>query len=75
MAEGMAIGLYNQRGAQWRGEGPSQERDLATKFRNWSQQVAFDAPFTSRLLEQIARTYDHDAEWHDTDASLRKRLS
>jgi hypothetical protein len=36
MAEGMAIGLYNQRGAQWRGEGGDQERDLATKYRNWS---------------------------------------
>jgi hypothetical protein len=29
---------------------------------------------TSRLLERIARSYDHDAEWHDTDANLRKRL-
>ncbi|MEZ5829487.1 MAG: addiction module antitoxin, partial [Hyphomicrobiales bacterium] len=75
MAEGMTVGLYNQRGAQWRGEGGGQERELAGKYRNWSRQVAFDAPFTSRLLEQIARTYDHDAEWHDADANLRKRLS
>ncbi len=74
MADGMAVGLYNQRGAHWRGEGGAEERELAAKYRGWSKQVAFESPFTSRLLERIARSYDHDAEWHDTDANLRKRL-
>jgi hypothetical protein len=74
MAEGMAVGLYNQRGAQWRGEGGAVERELSAKYRGWSKQLAFEVPFMSRLLERIARSYDHEAEWHDTDASLRKRL-
>jgi addiction module HigA family antidote len=74
MADGMAIGLYNQRGAHFRTPGGDAERELSAKYRGWSKQVALERPFTSRLLEQIARTYDHDAEWHDTDANLRKRL-
>ena len=75
MAEGMTIGLYNQRGAHFRGPGGAQERELAAKYRDWSGQVAFDAPFTSQLLERIAKGYDFDAEWHDTDANVRKRIT
>ena len=75
MAEGMTVGLYNQRGAHFRGPGGDQERDLAAKYRGWSRQLAFDSPFTSQLLERIAKGYDFDAEWHDTDANVRKRIA
>jgi hypothetical protein len=71
--EGMEVGLYNQRGAHWRDVGGKQERDLAAMYRAWSKQ-AVEWPFTSRLLERIARSYDRDANWHDTDANLRRRL-
>lgn len=74
IAEGMAVGLYNQRGAHWRDVGGKQERGLATLYRGWSKQTAVEWPFTSRLLERIAETYDKDAELHDMDANLRKRL-
>ena len=75
IAEGMAVGLYNQRGAHWRDVGGKQERELAAMYRGWSKQTAVEWPFTSRLLERIAQRYDSDAEWHDYDANLRKRLS
>ncbi len=74
IAAGMAIGLYNSRGVHARGPGGAQERTLAEKYCGWSKAVAVNSPFTSRLLEEIARTYDHEAEWHDTDADIRKRL-
>jgi addiction module HigA family antidote len=74
IANAMAIGLYNQRGAHWRDVDGRQERDLATQYRSWAKQTAVEWPFTSRLLEQIAKSYDYDAEWHDTNATLRKRL-
>jgi addiction module HigA family antidote len=74
IAEGMAVGLYNQRGAHWRDVDGRQERDLAAMYRGWSKQAAVEWPFASRLLERIAHSYDRDAEWHDTDANLRKRL-
>jgi hypothetical protein len=72
--EGMAVGLYNQRGAHWRDVGGKQERELAAMYRGWSKQTALEWPFTSRLLERIAQSYDRDAEWHDTNANLLKRL-
>lgn len=74
IAEGMAIGLYNQRGAHFRDVGGKKERELSAKYRGWSKQIAFESPFTSRLLERLAQSYDRDAEWHDTEANLRKRL-
>lgn len=74
VASAMAVGLYNQRGAHWRDVDGRQERELAAKYRDWSKRTAVEWPFTSQLFEQIARSYDRDAQWHDTDANLRKRL-
>ena len=74
IADAMAIGLYNQRGAHFRDVDGRQERDFVAQYRGWAKQTAVEWPFTSRLLGQIAKSYNHDAEWHDTDATLRKRL-
>jgi len=74
IANAMAIGLYNRRSPHWRDVDGRQERDLSARYRRWAKQTAVEWPFTSRLLEQIAKSYDHDAEWHDTNATLRKRL-
>jgi len=71
---GMNTGIRNSRGVFWRGEGGAQDLELAAKYRNWSREIAFEYPFTSNLLEQIARSYDHDAHWWDTHASVRERL-
>lgn len=75
IADGMALGLCNSRGAHWRGPGGDQERELAAKYRKWSQAIAFEHPFTSGVLEQIAQRYDHEAKWQDTDENIRKRVS
>jgi hypothetical protein len=37
--------------------------------RGWAKQTAVEWPFTSRLLERIAKSYDNDAVWHNTDAT------
>ena len=75
MAEGFVIGVCNARGAHYRGEGGGQERDLAAKYRTWAQRAAFEYPFVGRVLEDIAASYDREAEWHDSEANVRKRLS
>jgi hypothetical protein len=74
LAEGMSIGRYNSQGTGWREEGGDQERALAEKYRSWSKQLASKYPFTARLLNIMARSYDNDAEWHDTRSKVRKRL-
>ena len=71
---GMSIGIRNSRGVTFRDEGGEQERQLADQFRSWSNKIAFEYPYTSDLLEQIARNYDREMEWWDTQASLRQRL-
>jgi hypothetical protein len=74
ICEGFRIGVRNSRGAHWRGEGGSQERDLAAKFRRGAQRLRFDYPYVGRVLEDIAASYDHEAGWHDSEANVRKRL-
>ena len=75
MAEGMLIGRYNARGVHGRAEGGSEEHGLAAEYRSWSKAVVFEYPFTAKLLEDLARSYDRAAIWHDTHASVRKRLN
>jgi addiction module HigA family antidote len=74
IAKGFIVGVHNARGAHWRGEGGGQERELAAKYRGWSQQLAFDYPYVGSVLESIAASYDREAEWHDSEAKVSKRL-
>ena len=75
IAEGFAIGVHNARGAIWRGEGGTQERELAVKYRGWAQQLAFDYPYVGSVLESIACSYEREGEWHDSEAKVTKRLT
>ena len=50
------------------------ERVLATKYRTWSRQLAFDYPYVASLLEEIAARYDHEADRENSDAAVRRRL-
>jgi hypothetical protein len=74
IAKGFLIGVHNSRGAVWRGEGGAQERDLAASYRGWSQKLAFEYPYVASVLEGIAASYAREAEWHDSEAKVSKRL-
>lgn len=74
IARGMALAVYNSRGVVTRGPGGDQERTLAAKYQGWADSTAQAFPFTSRVLRGIAEHYVYDAEWHDTDENVRKRL-
>ena len=73
--QGALSGLYNARGAHWRGEGGDQERAIAEKYRRWENALHYSHPFVaSSLLMGMVRTYEHDASREDTEASLRRRM-
>lgn len=74
ISRGMELGVYNSRGVVYRGHGGDQERALEIKYRAWADALAPKHPFTSRMLNNIADGYRRDAEWHDTDDNVRKRL-
>lgn len=75
VSSGAHTGLYNARGVHWRGEGGSQERELADKYRNWANALQFTHPFvSSSLLMSVVKTYEREAEQQDTEAGIRRRL-
>jgi addiction module HigA family antidote len=75
MMRSACMGVYNLRGAHWRAEGGGQERQLADKYRNWNRALQLSHPFVaSKLLMELAKTYDHEASYHDTEAGIRRRL-
>jgi hypothetical protein len=65
-------GLYNARGV--RGEGGGEERQLAGKYETWARALEFTHPRVSRILMMLVETYQHEANWEDTEAVVRKRL-
>ena len=73
---GFRVDVRNRRGVTRRGmnEGGSQERTLAAKYRKWAKQRAFDYPYVSRVLEDVAAAYDAEARQHDSDVKIRNRL-
>lgn len=68
---GLHIGKANQRGMTSRGiyEGGQSERELAAQFRDWSSVVAGHWPRTSRLLRELAESYEREARRQDARAS------
>ena len=68
--EGLQIGKYNLRGVTSRGvyDGGVQERHLAQQYKTWSTQTAGRWPRTSRVLQEMALTYEREAERNDMRA-------
>ena len=71
---GFFVGVRNSRGVQLRGEGGSQERELAERYRAMAERLHFEFPNVGQLLEDIAQSFDSEAEWWDTETEKNKRL-
>ena len=74
MAAGMRMGRHNARGAHWRAPGGGQERALSDQYRAWGTAVVYQHPFTAKFLNEMAKQYDREAEFHDTEHDVRKRI-
>ena len=75
VSQGARTGLYNQRGAVWRGEGGGQERELAQKYLRWAEALQYSHPFvSSNLLMDMVKTYELEASRHDTEAGIKRRM-
>lgn len=74
MFEGFRVGKYNSRGVVMRGEGGDQERELEHDYRTWASSMEYSYPRVAGLLHEIANGYRQDAEFHDTEAVVRRRL-
>jgi addiction module HigA family antidote len=74
IGKGFSRGVHNSRGIHWRGEGGEQERELAAKYRAWAESLHFDYPYVGGVLEGIAKSYEHEAGWQDSEAKVKKRL-
>lgn len=66
---GMHVGRLNSRGVTSRGvyDGGAQERALAAQYREWADQTK-GWPRTSRLLKELAESYERDALREDLEA-------
>jgi hypothetical protein len=73
MRRGFYTGILNNRGVTSRamGEGGTQERALATRFRDRAVAVALSYPRLAEALNSVAKHYEHDARRQDDEANLR----
>jgi addiction module HigA family antidote len=72
---GVGTGLFNRRGAVWRGPDGTQERELAAKYQAWVDALMPTHPFVaSTVLTAMMRTYEVHAREEDTQASIMRRM-
>lgn len=77
MMSGAQSAVFNSRGVHMRGwdEGGTQERELADKYRKWSQALRASHPFVaSKLLTPLEKTYEREASREDEEVGIRRRL-
>ncbi len=74
MVQGFETGVRNARGIQLRGVGGEQEHRLARKYRDFAIEVGFEYPFVASILERIAKTYEQEGAWWDSEQNAAERL-
>ena len=68
-------GVYNSRGVHFGGRGGDHERVLADKYKKWGEALRYSHPYvSSKLLMELASTYDREADREDTEVRIRGRL-
>ncbi len=74
LRRGFYTGTRNKRGVTTRSmlEGGTQERELATWYRNHAAKIQFSQLNVAKLLEDIAQSYEREAQREDEEASLSK---
>ncbi|WP_461611931.1 HigA family addiction module antitoxin [Cytobacillus kochii] len=74
ISRGIIVGVYNSRGAQWRGEGGDQERELAGMYEKWAKALEFSYPQVAVTLRKVAKSYHDEAIREDQLAGVARRL-
>ncbi|MGB3424039.1 MAG: hypothetical protein WBF84_17530 [Castellaniella sp.] len=66
---GFYTGVYNSRGVTSRMpyNGGAQERRVAEEFRRFSSYWQNSKPNLAAMIESLAKSYEHEARWHDED--------
>ena len=72
--QGLHVALRNARGAHWRGEGGTQERELAAQYRGWAEAMAYTHPRVAAILRGVEKAYLSEADWEDNDAKVARRM-
>ncbi|MEO5955779.1 MAG: hypothetical protein ABIR36_08855, partial [Nitrospiraceae bacterium] len=74
MRRGFHTGTMNKRGATWRSpeDGGTQERTLATEYRNYARALQHSHVNLAAAIEKIARSYERYGQREDLDAQLRQ---
>ena len=71
---GMAIGRRNSRGLGMHKVDKTRELGLVDKYSDHAERIMSKTPFVAQMLKKLAKMYKHDADRHDTDDRVRRRL-
>lgn len=74
ISTGMQLGIHNSSGAEFHTVDSSRERSQAENYSGMASKIMNKHPFTAKMLRDIARMYERDAEYWDEDARVNKRL-
>ena len=74
VALGFRIGRHNQISSEIRTVDADRERATAASYRDDAAKIGNEYPFTAKILRDIAKSFDRDAEYWDRDGRVQRRL-
>ena len=74
ISDGIISGICDSNGCMPENMRIDQENGYARQYRKWSTQLAYEYPYVSSLLEQIAFFYEKNAKFWSTQKAARERL-
>lgn len=77
IARGFCLAKRNQRGVTWRPnpDNGDQEREIAKSYFGFAEKLSKDFPYVASVLRNLGDDYEHEAEMHDRDGRLSRRMS
>jgi addiction module HigA family antidote len=73
ISAGIGMGITNSRGPVWGADGKAEE-ELAVTYNNWATQTAFEYPYVSQMLRDVAKSFERHAEWMQSKQNIEEKL-
>lgn len=73
ISAGIDMGINNSRGAIWGADGKA-ETELAATYNTWATQTAFEYPYVSQMLRDVAQSFERHAEWMRSREAIEEKL-
>ncbi len=74
LGRGVLVGVQSSFGVYIRHEGGTRERQLASRYQHWADDLLAEYPHTSEVVRRISRSYEDQARREELSVTASRRL-